>query len=253
MEEKKIVLPGDKIAEGRIYIPNTFSDGKATYAASIGMLDLEGRYLALESRYKPVAGDQVVGIITDAIHAGYRVDLNMPSEGFIPARSLRTELQLSDFVICRIKSVGELGEVDLGEVRQLPSGQICGFPSAKVPRLIGRKNSMIALIKAYTDGDILVGTNGYVWVSEKSNIPLVMKTLEVVKQKAHKTGLTDEITSMLSKATGRVVSVPTEPVHEHVREESKETKKNDNSDDNVDDNNDNKVGNNDNNNDESNE
>ncbi len=200
--EKKIVLPGEKVANGRLNIPNTYADGESTFAAVVGMLDGEGRYIALENRYKPIPGDIVVGIVTDIRHAGYEVDLNLPDGGFIPTRDMRINLQLGDFVICKVKSVNEVGDVDLGEVRRLPKGNIIEFPSAKVPRLIGRKSSMLLLLKDYAGGDIMVGNNGYVWLSEKSDIPLLLKAIKLIEKKAHKSGLTDEIANMLSKERG---------------------------------------------------
>jgi exosome complex component RRP4 len=207
--ERRLILPGERIAEGRINAPNTFFEGGATYAAVIGMVDDEGRYLPLENRYRPVVGDVVVGMVTDVRHAGYEVDLNLPQGGFIPTRDVRLTLQLGDFVICKVKSVNEVGDVDLGEVRRLPKGKIIEFPSAKVPRLIGKKSSMITLLKDYTGGDIMVGNNGYVWMSDRSDMPLLLKAIGIIERKAHKHGLTDEIAGFLKSQAGeRVRRVP---------------------------------------------
>ncbi|MEW6036506.1 MAG: KH domain-containing protein [Candidatus Micrarchaeota archaeon] len=207
--EKRVILPGEKIADGRINAPNTFYDGGATYAAVIGMVDDEGRYIPLENRYRPVVGDVVVGSVVDVRHAGYEVDLNLPQGGFIPTRDVRLTLQRGDFVICKIKSVTEVGDVDLGEVRRLPKGKIIEFPSAKVPRLIGKKSSMITLLNNYTGGDIMVGNNGYVWMSEKSDMPLLLRAIKMIERKAHKSGLTDEMAAFLRKETGdRPVQAP---------------------------------------------
>ncbi len=200
--ERTIVLPGEKIADGRVNAPNTFFNESGTYAAVVGMRDEEGRYIPLENRYKPTVGDVVVGMVTDVRHAGFEVDLNLPQGGFIPTRDVRLTLQLGDFVICRVKMVNEVGDVDLGEVRRLPKGKIIEFPSAKVPRLIGRKSSMISLLKDYTGGDIMVGNNGYVWISENSDMPLLLKTIKLIERKAHKSGLTDEVANMLAAAKG---------------------------------------------------
>jgi len=195
--DRQIVLPGEKIAEGKINAPNTYFDGAATYAAVMGTRGEDGRYIPLENRYWPSVGDVVVGMIVDVRHAGYEVDLNLPQGGFIPSRDIRISLQLGDFVICRVKSVNEVGDVDLGEVRRLPKGKIIEFPSAKVPRLIGKKSSMITLLKDYTGGDIMVGNNGFVWMSEKSDMPLLLEAVEMIKRKAHKSGLTDEMAVFL--------------------------------------------------------
>ncbi len=199
--EKRIVLPGEKIAEGRARIPHTFSDGKATYAAVIGTVDDQGRYIALENPYKPVVGDTVIGMVTDVRHAGYEVDLNLPEGGFVPTRNTRITLQLGDFVVCRVKSVTEVGDVDLGEVRRLPRGKVIEFPPAKVPRLIGRKSSMLDLLKQHVGGDIMVGNNGYVWISDKSDMPLILRAIKMIERKAHKSGLTDEIANFLKQET----------------------------------------------------
>lgn len=195
--DKKIVLPGDKIADTKLRAPNTFCEGEATYAAVIGTLDDKGRYIPLETAYKPQIADVVIGMVVDVRHAGYEVDLNLPEGGFIPTRDSRIKLQLGDFVLCKIKSVSEVGDVDLGEVRRLPRGKIIEFPPAKVPRLIGRQSSMLNLLKERTGGDIMVGNNGYVWLSEKSNMPLLLKAINTIKEKAHKSGLTDEISNLL--------------------------------------------------------
>ncbi len=210
--ERRIVLPGEKIADGRVSAPNTYFTEEGTFAAVVGMRDDEGRYIPLENRYRPTVGDIVVGMVTDVRHAGYEVDLNLPQGGFIPTRDVRLTLQLGDFVICRVKMVNEVGDVDLGEVRRLPKGKIIEFPSAKVPRLIGRKSSMISLLKDYTGGDIMVGNNGYVWISENSDMPLLLKTINLIERKAHKSGLTDEVANMLAAEKGG-------PVRTHGQEE----------------------------------
>lgn len=200
--EKRIVLPGEKIAEGMARIPQTYSDGNATYAAVIGTLDEEGRYLPLETTYKPVVGDTVIGMVTDIKRAGYIVDVNLPQSGLIVSRDVKLKLQLGDFVMCRIKLVNEVGDTELSEVRRLPRGKIVEFPPAKVPRLIGRKSSMLNLLKEHGGGDIMVGNNGYVWISEKSNMPLVLKAIKTIDDRAHTSGLTDYIANFLKNELG---------------------------------------------------
>jgi exosome complex component RRP4 len=197
--EKRIVLPGEKIAEGSVRVPNTYFDGTNTYATVMGTLDNEGRYIQLESPYKPSVGDVIVGMVTDVRHAGIEVDMNLPEGGFIPTRNTRITLQLGDFVLSKVKSVSEVGDVDLGEVRRLPRGKVVSFPPAKVPRLIGRQSSMLMLLKEHGGGDIMVGNNGYVWLSEKSDIPLLLKAIKMIEDKAHKSGLTDEMARFLDE------------------------------------------------------
>lgn len=197
--DKKVVIPGEKIADGKLRIPNTFVEGDATYAAVIGIVDEGGRYIPLESRYIPKYGDTVVGIITDVRHAGFEVDLNLPLSGFIPSKNTRIRLEFGDFVLCRIKSVSETGSIDLADVRRLPRGKVVGFPSARVPRLIGKQSSMLNLLKDASEGDIVVGINGYVWMSERCNFPMLMETMDYIKKHAHRSGLTDAVAALLKK------------------------------------------------------
>lgn len=195
MSERKIILPGEKITAERYRIPGSFVEGDATFAAVVGMLDEGNRFIPLENRYKPFRDDVVVGIITDARHAGYSVDLNLPNDGFIPSRDIRITLQLGDFVMCKIRDVNEVGDVDLSEVRRLPKGKMVSFPPAKVPRLIGRQSSMINIFKDNV-GDIIVGKNGYVWISEKADIPLALRAINMIEEQAHFPGLTDRVSEL---------------------------------------------------------
>lgn len=197
--DRKIVLPGEKIAEGNVRIPNTYVENNEVYATLVGFIDENNRYVPIEKRYRPEVGETVVGVVTDARHAGYSVDLNLPEEGFISTKFMRASLMLGDMVVARIRAVERGGDIDLTDVRRLPRGKLVDFPSAKIPRLVGKQNSMIDIIKRYGGGDVVVGNNGYVWISEKANIPLILKAMEMIEERAHKRGLTDTIVSFFEK------------------------------------------------------
>ncbi len=195
---RKIVLPGEKIADRKVIMEKTFVDVEATYASVMGMINEEGRFIPLEGVYRPAPGDTVVGLIINSRHAGFEVDLNLPSTGFISARDTRVRLNVGELVMARVREASEGGDIDLTEVRRLPKGNLIVFPSAKVPRLIGKKSSMINMIKEQTNSDILVGNNGYVWMAENTDIPRVTSILERIVQRAHLSGLTDDIAKALS-------------------------------------------------------
>jgi len=197
--DRRIVLPGDKIAEGNVRVPNTYFENNNVYATLVGFIDENKRYVPIEKRYKPAVGETVVGVVTDARHAGYSVDLNLPAEGFISTKFMHATLMLGDMIVARIRSIERNGDIELTDVRRLPKGKLVEFPSAKVPRLIGKQNSMIDVIKKYGGGDVVVGNNGYVWISEKADIPLILKAMEMVEERAHKHGLTDTIVAFFEK------------------------------------------------------
>ncbi len=198
MTERKLVVPGEMVANKRAAFPHTYIEGENTYAAVPGMLDEDGRFIPLEVRYKPVREDVLVGVVTDVKHSGYIVDVNLPENAFISAKDFVKELRFGDIVSCTVGDVDELGEVDFMEIKSLPSGKVIRFPPAKVPRLIGRKSSMLNLIRDAVKGDIVVGNNGYVWVQEAANIPLALTVFDLIIKKAHTSGLTDAVAHFLS-------------------------------------------------------
>ena len=192
---KHIILPGEKIADGKLRVSHTFTDGDATYAAVLGFLD-EDRFMPLEGPYQSRQDDVIVGIVIGVRSAGYEIDINTPYGAFVQSRDLRIRLQAGDIVMAQIYGGGK-EEAKLTQVRRLPAGKIVHFQPMKIPRLIGKKSSMINLIKEGTGGEIIVGNNGYIWISENCNVPKALEALETIQQKAHQSGLTDEIAALL--------------------------------------------------------
>ncbi|MFX1296189.1 MAG: KH domain-containing protein [Promethearchaeota archaeon] len=85
---------------------------------------------------------------------------------------------------------------NLGKLR---GGRIINIISAKVPRLIGRKGSMINLIKNETNSRIIIGQNGRVWVQSK-NVEtelLIEKIIRKIEKESHTSGLTDRIQELI--------------------------------------------------------
>jgi exosome complex component RRP4 len=68
--------------------------------------------------------------------------------------------------------------------------------TVKVPRLVGKKGSMISMIKDRTGCSIYVGQNGVAWVSGK-NLQQVEEIINKIEKESHKEGLTDSIEKML--------------------------------------------------------
>ncbi|MFQ5976358.1 MAG: KH domain-containing protein, partial [Candidatus Hydrothermarchaeales archaeon] len=72
---------------------------------------------------------------------------------------------------------------------------------AKVPRVIGKKNSMISMIKRETGCQIVVGQNGKVWVDGKEeSVNIVAETIKKIEKEAHTPGLTNRVKDMIIKA-----------------------------------------------------
>ena len=219
LERKQLVTPGDLIAEGE-YIAgeNTFAENNKIYAARVGIVEYENKrvdVVALKAFYVPRAGDVVIGTITEVGFNGWTVDINSPyiallrasdvlSRPFKPQKDdLPQVLDAGDLVVAKIVSYDRthdpqltVAEPGLGKITR---GQIIKITPTKIPRVIGRKGSMISTIKQETGCNIILGLNGVVLVTGKTleDEQLALKAILKIEQESHTSGLTDRITQML--------------------------------------------------------
>ncbi len=195
----KIVIPGDKISDNVLHIPSGYSQNGKTYATTVGMMDDEGRYTPLESVYVPKIEDTIVGIVIESASWGYSLNINLASKGVISSKDTRMRLNAGDLVVGRAGSLNSFGEASLVDVEKLDGGILLEVPTSKVPRIIGRKSSMINIIRDKTKTNAIVGNNGLVWISDSGNVSLVTKTIDMIVINAHTSGLTDKISKFLDE------------------------------------------------------
>jgi exosome complex component RRP4 len=143
------------------------------------------------------------------------LDINSCYVGFLPAQDvfgrdfsahadeLTTKLKSGDLVAARIANFDRtrdplitITDRDLGKI---DSGDLIKISPSKVPRLIGKRGTMIQMIEMATDAAITIGQNGWVVVSCESPEGLLKakKAIEMVNQKAHVANLTDQVKEML--------------------------------------------------------
>jgi exosome complex component RRP4 len=67
----------------------------------------------------------------------------------------------------------------------------------KVPRVIGKGNTMIDQIANLTKCRISVGMNGLVWLND-GDLRLAVSALRRIEREAHTSGLTEKIKKMLN-------------------------------------------------------
>ncbi|MCJ7768316.1 exosome complex RNA-binding protein Rrp4 [Candidatus Bathyarchaeota archaeon] len=221
LEKRQLVVPGDLIAEGD-YIAgdNTYKEKDKIYASRVGIVEYETKkvdVVALKSFYIPRMGDIVIGTITEVGFNGWMVDINSPypallrasdvlSRPFKPQKDdLPQVLDAGDLVVAKVVSYDRthdphltVAEPGLGKITR---GQILKVTPTKVPRIIGRKGSMISTIKQETGCNIILGVNGVVLITGKTleDEQLAMMALLKIEAESHTTGLTDRITQMLKE------------------------------------------------------
>ena len=76
----------------------------------------------------------------------------------------------------------------------------------KIPRIIGRKGSMISMIKQETGCQIILGLNGVILVTGKNleDEELAITAIKKIEEESHTSGLTDRITQLLKESKGKV-------------------------------------------------
>jgi exosome complex component RRP4 len=89
-----------------------------------------------------------------------------------------------------------IADRDLGKI---DSGDLVKISPSKVPRLIGKKGSMIQTIENATEAVITIGQNGWVVVSCENPEGLLKakKAIQMVNEQAHVANLTDQVNEML--------------------------------------------------------
>ncbi|BBL61267.1 hypothetical protein MARBORIA2_04890 [Methanobrevibacter arboriphilus] len=214
VEDKELVVPGQILAEEGYYSGRgTFKDGNCVCSSLMGLVSLRNKKISvipLKSKYVPKKGDVVIGEIDDVRFSMWGVDINSPYSGILPAsevfgrekKELSKVFDIGDVLFLRVVDVDEVKKVKLGlkgrGMGKFKGGILVDITPTKVPRLIGKKGSMINMIKDKTKCKIVVGQNGLVWVKGDKGMEQITKTIiNLIEAEAHTSGLTDRVRDKL--------------------------------------------------------
>ena len=220
-EPKQVVAPGELVAEGDHLIgDNVYRVGSQIFSACVGLFEVDGsRVLAvsLKGGYIPRVGDMVAGRIVDIGLSGWSVDIKAPYQAMLPAsevpgprgprrRDLSSTFDVADMVLAEIlafdRTRDPLLTIKGPGLGKVSAGRVVEISAAKIPRLIGRKGSMISMLKQETGCQITVGRNGValVWGKSPESEQLAVEAIYMVEREAHTRGLTDRVREMLAKS-----------------------------------------------------
>jgi exosome complex component RRP4 len=190
------------------------------YASRLGLVDYDGRrvhVVALKAFYIPAPGDTVIGKVIETTPSGWIIDIKAPHLARLRAsdvveRSFKPEttdlpsiFDVGDLVIARVVAYDRtrdpllsVREPGLGKIMR---GQLVEITPTKIPRVIGRKGSMVGMIKRETGCQLTLGQNGWVLISGRSleDERLAVKALNKIEEESHTSGLTDRVTEMIKK------------------------------------------------------
>lgn len=215
----KLVVPGEVIVAGNYRAgANTIKVSSSIVATRTGLLRVSGNLvsvIALRGFYTPQVGGRVIGIVEDVEGNGWKVDINAPYPAFLPASDvfgrrfdplrhrLFEKLPIGSVVYAKVRSFDRtqstlltLRGPGMGKIEE---GILAYITPQKIPRLIGKSGSMIALMKQFTNAKLIVGENGRIVVMsrDKSSEERVLAAIKKIDEEAHISGLTERVIKVL--------------------------------------------------------
>lgn len=217
--KRKYVIPGDVITTGPYRAEeNVNLVGDKIIATTVGISEIYDsgvRVIPLTGMYLPRIDDFIIGMVKSHTSLSWELDMNSCYPGILPAQDvfgrdfnpksdeLTSRLKKGDLVAARIANFDRsrdplitIGDRDLGKIED---GELIKISPSKVPRLIGKRGSMIQTIENATKALITIGQNGYIVVSceDPEGLLKALDAIRMIEEQAHVPNLTEKIQEML--------------------------------------------------------
>jgi exosome complex component RRP4 len=217
-EKREIVIPSQFLGEikdkkaGR----GTFVENGKIYSGVLGVLSDNNQYInviPLKGRYDPIQNDFVIGTIIEAMSSSWLVDINAAYPALLHVNEVpwdvdfgETEkyLNTGDSIMAKVSQVDQEKKLQITlkdrNLYKIKGGHLIEIAPSKVARIIGKKASMISLLKKYTKCRIFVGQNGRIWIDgDKEGVKKVIDTIKTIEEESLSYGLTNRIEELLKK------------------------------------------------------
>jgi exosome complex component RRP4 len=218
--KRRYVVPGDRIIDGNFRpLMNVIRVGDSIISTRIGIAE-SGRdgikVIPLSGIYIPRVNDIVIGKIIDHSSLSWEVDINscfsahLPAQDifgrdFSPARDdMNKQLAIGDLITARIIAFDRTRDpmltVQDRDLGRIPRGELLKISATRVPRVIGKRGSMIQTIEQATQTRVLIGQNGLIVVTSRSSegIELAVRAIRMVEEEAHTANLTQRVKALLN-------------------------------------------------------
>ncbi|NOZ31013.1 MAG: RNA-binding protein [Crenarchaeota archaeon] len=212
---RKLVVPGERLPdEVELKEPYVVEVEGARVATVMGVLDLHGEkpsFIPLQTVYVPKPGDVVIGMIQSIGVMNWQVDINSPYVAVLNAQDflgrpynpltddLSQYLNIGDYVKAKVvafdRSRSPILTVQDKGLGKITEGKIVEIQAAKIPRVIGKKRSMITMLQEELGCDIFAAVNGRIHIkcadSERESI--LVLAIKMIEREAHTVGLTARV------------------------------------------------------------
>jgi len=217
-ESREIVIPSQFLGEvkNKNAGNGTYVENGKIYSELLGVLNANNKYInvvPLKGIYRPAEKDFVIGIVIEAMSSSWLVDINAAYPALLHVKEVPWDVDFNetdkylnkgDSVMAKILQVDQEKKIQITlndrNLYKIKGGEIIEVQPSKVPRIIGRKGSMIKLLKKYTKCRLFVGQNGRIWLDgSDEGINKIKETIDMIEQEALSFGLTNKIENMLKK------------------------------------------------------
>jgi len=217
-EKRAIVIPSQLLGDIKTMKAGrgTFVENGKIYSEVLGILNINNKFInvvPLKGRYIPNEKDFVIGIVLEAISSSWLVDINAAYPALLHVNEVpwdvefgETEkyLKTDDAVMAKVLQVDQEHHIQITlndrNLYKIKCGHILDVEPSKVPRIIGKKGSMINILKKYSKCRIFVGQNGRIWIDgNEEGIKKVIETINLIEEEALTYGLTNKVENLLKK------------------------------------------------------
>lgn len=232
VKDREIVTPGQALGVDVKHDVNCYTEGSIVYSLVRGLVRIDGESVIVipsKGGYAPKIEDTVIGIVTDSNSAGWAVDIHAAYKcfmrkdetdggrrddrgGFRRGRGFRPErgrpdrrgrmdyrerpaeeqFNIGDVISAKVLSVDEVYDANLTRPWKLAEGMVISASPKRIPRIIGKGQSMLNTIKEKTGCKMVVGQNGLIWL-KGDNIVHAVEAIRKIEREAETQGLTDRI------------------------------------------------------------
>jgi len=217
-----LVAPGEVI-EGLnenkgIYVFDYEGVKRATVLGLVEASQEEVNYIPLKGFYFPKEGDIVIGLVTSHGAANWFLDINSPYTGVLSVQDFFgvkqggrvpddpfSYLKIGDYVKAKIVAfdrtrdpVLTVQDKGLGRVVE---GTVVTVKPVKVPRIIGKKGSMLETLRSSTGCDFFVAVNGRVHITCPNELlqEIAIMAIRMIEEQSHLAGLTRRIKEFIEE------------------------------------------------------
>jgi len=220
VSHREIVLPGDLVAEGEVVFeryPYLYKLRNKIMSSVLGVAEIRGennlKISPLKGVYIPSEGDLVIGVVEEINPTYVHLDIKAPYKGVLHANEiLGRPLNPSKDVLSEYVSVGDVfiakierfdllrdplltlrGEKGLGKVTE---GSLIEVIPTRIPRIIGRKNSMIEILTKETECDVIVANNGRILIRRcpsRDHEEIFVRAVRMIESQPYLKGLTARV------------------------------------------------------------